>query len=112
MSSRPQLSFEEYRVLLRHDLMTFIERSFYELNPQANFLAGKYIELIAATLEKCRIGKTKRLILNLPPRTLKSHALALRFRRGCSGTIPRSKSSAQATGRISRISMQEIAELS
>ena len=77
--SLPQLSFEEYRVLLRNDLMTFVERSFYELNPQANFLAGRYIELVATTLEKCRTGKTKRLILNLPPRTLKSHAASVAF---------------------------------
>jgi len=51
MSAIPQLPFEEYRVLLRNDLMSFIERSFYELNPQANFQAGRYIELVAAALE-------------------------------------------------------------
>ena len=79
MSTAAQLSFEEYRVLLRNDFMSFIERSFYELNPQANFLAGQYIELVAAALEKCRTGKTKRLILNLPPRTLKSHAASVAF---------------------------------
>jgi hypothetical protein len=79
MSTTAQLSFEEYRVLLRNDLMSFIERSFYELNPQANFLAGQYIELVASVLEKCRTGKTKRLILNLPPRTLKSHAASVAF---------------------------------
>ena len=79
MSNLSQLSFEEYRVLLRNDMMSFIERSFYELNPQANFLAGRYIELVAAALEKCRTGKTKRLILNLPPRTLKSHAASVAF---------------------------------
>jgi predicted phage terminase large subunit-like protein len=75
----PQVSFDEYRVLLRNDLMSFIERSFYELNPQANFIAGEYIELLAATLEKCCTGKTKRLIINLPPRTLKSHAASVAF---------------------------------
>jgi hypothetical protein len=79
MSSIAQLSFEEYRVMERNDLMSFIERSFYELNPQANFLAGQYIELLAATLEKCRTRKTKRLIINLPPRTLKSHAASVAF---------------------------------
>jgi predicted phage terminase large subunit-like protein len=62
---------------MRNDFMTFIERSFYELNPQANFISGQYIELLAATLEKCRTGKTKRQILNLPPRTLKSHAASV-----------------------------------
>ncbi len=79
MTTIPQLSFEEYRAVMRNDFMTFIERSFYELNPQANFMAGQYIELVAANLEKCRTGKTKRLILNLPPRTLKSHAASVAF---------------------------------
>jgi len=79
MSNASQLSFEEYRVLLRNDLTSFIERSFYELNPQANFVPGEYIELLAATLERCRTGKTKRLIINLPPRTLKSHAASVAF---------------------------------
>jgi predicted phage terminase large subunit-like protein len=48
-----------------------------ELNPQANFFGGPYIDLAAATLERCRTGKTKRLIVNLPPRTLKSHAASV-----------------------------------
>ncbi len=77
--SAPTLSFEEYQVILRNDFSSFVERSFYELNPQANFMAGKYIELLAATLEKCRTGMTKRLIANLPPRTLKSHAANVAF---------------------------------
>ncbi len=79
MSSAIQLTFEEYQTILRNNFASFIERSFYELNPQANFLPGRYIELVAATLEKCRTGKTKRLILNLPPRTLKSHAASVAF---------------------------------
>jgi predicted phage terminase large subunit-like protein len=79
VSSAIQLTFEEYQAVLRNDFASFIERSFYELNPQANFVPGQYIELVAATLEKCRTGETKRLIINLPPRTLKSHAATVAF---------------------------------
>jgi predicted phage terminase large subunit-like protein len=79
MISTAELSLGEYRVLLRNDLVTFIERAFYELNPHADFIPGQYIDLMAATLEKCRMGQTKRLILNLPPRTLKSHAASVAF---------------------------------
>ena len=32
-----ELSCEEYDCILRQDLMSFTERSFYELNPRANF---------------------------------------------------------------------------
>jgi predicted phage terminase large subunit-like protein len=77
MTSTIELSLEEYRVLLRNDFVTFIERSFYELNPQAKFIAGQYIDLLASALEKCRTGQIKRLILNLPPRTLKSNAASV-----------------------------------
>jgi predicted phage terminase large subunit-like protein len=79
VSSAIQLTLEEYRAVLRNDFASFIERSFYELNPQANFQPSPYVELLAATLEKCRTGKTKRLITNLPPRTLKSHAATVAF---------------------------------
>ena len=48
--------------------MSFIERSFYELNPQTPFLTAPYIELMASKLEACRHGKIKRLIIDLPPR--------------------------------------------
>ncbi len=79
MSNAVELSTGEYHAILRNDYTTFIERSFSELNPQAFFQHGRYIELLAATLEKCRTGKTKRLIINLPPRTLKSHAASVAF---------------------------------
>jgi len=79
MSSAYLLSLEEYRTILRNDLASFIERSFLELNPQTRFIPGQYIELLAATLEKCRNGKTRRQIINLPPRSLKSHAASVAF---------------------------------
>lgn len=74
-----QFPMDEYRAILRNDFTSFIERSFMELNPQAEFIPGKYIELLASKLEKCRTGETKRLIINLPPRTLKSHATSVAY---------------------------------
>jgi predicted phage terminase large subunit-like protein len=79
MSDSRALSAAEYEVVLRNDFTSFIERSFYELNPHANFISGKYIELLASALDRCRTGLTKRLIVNLPPRTLKSHAASVAF---------------------------------
>jgi hypothetical protein len=37
----------EYAEILRRDLMSFIERSFYEVNPQTRLLRAPHIELIA-----------------------------------------------------------------
>jgi len=62
----------DYEHILRHDLMSFIERCFYELNPQTAFSSSLHIEAIADELEACRLGRTKRLIINIPPRHLKS----------------------------------------
>ena len=74
-----QLTEREYAYILKHDLMTFIERSFRELNPNTSFEANWHIDIIAAKLEECRRGKVRRLIVNLPPRSLKSHAITVAF---------------------------------
>jgi predicted phage terminase large subunit-like protein len=73
------LSAEEYRLILRRDFTSFVERSFYELNPQTPLFLGRHIEVIATKLEACRQGKIKRLIINLPPRHLKSHCASVAF---------------------------------
>jgi predicted phage terminase large subunit-like protein len=73
------LSHAEYEFILQRDLMSFVERSFYELNPQAEFFRGFHIEAMAAKLEACRLGHIKRLIVNLPPRSLKSHCVSVAF---------------------------------
>jgi len=45
-----------YADLMRHDLCSFIHRSFLELNPQTPFLSNWHIELLAAKLEEVRRG--------------------------------------------------------
>lgn len=69
----------ELQCLLRLDLFSFIERSFYELNPETAFLPNWHIEVLASELERCRRGETKRLIINVPPRSLKSHCATIAF---------------------------------
>lgn len=63
---------EEYSALLRQDFSAFLERSFYQLNPSTPFLRNWHIDVIAAELDACRRGETTRLIINVPPRSLKS----------------------------------------
>jgi predicted phage terminase large subunit-like protein len=83
-----KLSPEEYKFILRNDLVSFIERGFHELNPQTRFLCGPHIEVIATKLEACRQGKIKRLIINLGPRGLKSHCTSIAFPAWCLGHNP------------------------
>jgi hypothetical protein len=73
------LSRREYGLILRSDLSCFAERCFAELNPRAPFLPNCHIEVIAAKLTAVREGKIKRLIINLPPRHLKSLLASIAF---------------------------------
>ncbi len=68
-----------YAHVLRHDLYAFIHRSFKELNAQTHFLSNWHLEVLAAKLEDVRRGRCKRLIVNVPPRHLKSHAISIAF---------------------------------
>ena len=74
-----ELSHHEYDAVLRSDLGFFAERCFYELNPQAAFLPNWHIEAIAAKLAAVAQGKIQRLIINLPPRHLKSLLTSVAF---------------------------------
>jgi hypothetical protein len=53
----------ELSALLRRDFDTFVERSFYELNPHTNFHRNWHISLIATKLEAVRRGEIRRLII-------------------------------------------------
>jgi predicted phage terminase large subunit-like protein len=68
------LSVRELRALMHLDFCSFLQRSFHELMPQAKFWPNWHIEHIVGKLEACRQGKIKRLIINVPPRSLKSLA--------------------------------------
>jgi len=69
---KADLSQKELETILRLDFYAFIERCFYQLNPQTRFHRNWHIEMIAAKLDACRRGDTLRLIVNVPPRNLKS----------------------------------------
>lgn len=73
------LTPDEYEIILRNDLSSFIERSFYEVNPGKSLMMAPYISLIASKLEACREGKIKRLAICMPPRYLKSHCVSVAF---------------------------------
>ena len=73
------ISPEEYACILRSDLTSFIEASFYELHPGKRLDLAPHIEVVATKLEAVRRGEIKRLIINLPPRHLKSHCVSVAF---------------------------------
>ena len=68
-----------YAGILRNDFGAFLHRGFLELKPGDKFEPNWHIEVLAAKLEDVRRGACKRLIVNLPPRQLKSYAAAIAF---------------------------------
>jgi len=58
--------------ILRTDFVAFLMRCFLILNPGATFLPNWHIEALAYYLELIRAGGLRRLIVNMPPRSLKS----------------------------------------
>jgi predicted phage terminase large subunit-like protein len=63
----------------RTDLASFARKCFHQLNPGSAFLPNWHIEAIAHHLELVRRGKIKRLIINVPPRSLKSMVSSVSF---------------------------------
>ena len=86
--SSETLSLGEYRALLRRDFVSFAQRCFRELNPRTRFAMGWHIEVIAAKLAAVRAGKIRRLVVNLPPRHLKSLLASVAFPAWCLGREP------------------------
>ncbi|MDE3016051.1 MAG: phage terminase large subunit [Pseudomonadota bacterium] len=58
--------------LLKRDLPSFIGKTLATADPAAAYLPNWHIDLIAEYLEAARKGEITRLIINLPPRCLKS----------------------------------------
>lgn len=63
--------------LYRSDLPSFTKFAFHELSPEQNVDIGWHVDVMADALQGCLTRDTRRLILNLPPRSLKSHCASL-----------------------------------
>src|SRR2546423_12190203 len=82
------LTRAEYEFLLRRDFATFAGRCFQDLNPQTDLAMNWHLDVIAAKLTAVRQGTIRRLIINLPPRHLKSLLASIAFPAWCLGHDP------------------------
>ena len=82
------LDLAEYEALLRADFAWFAARAFCELNPHTDFATNWHFLVIAAKLAAVLEGKIRRLIVNVPPRYLKSHLASVTFPAWCLGHRP------------------------
>src|SRR5271166_288377 len=67
------------RALLRTNFGAFVHKVFMTLAPGQEFVPAWYLSAIAYLLERVLRGETKRLIINLPPRSLKSITVSVAF---------------------------------
>ena len=65
--------------LLRNDFPAFIRKTFMTLNPGVAFCDNWHVNAIAHHLELVRLGTIKRLIITMPPRSLKSISASIAF---------------------------------
>lgn len=91
MTTPVPLSRAVLDIVLRHDLAAFVERAFATLNPAARFMANWHIHCICWHLEQVALGNIKRLIINLPPRHLKSFSCSVAFPAWVLGRTPTQK---------------------
>lgn len=63
---------EAFDALLRTRLAAFTRKAFHTVDPNAEYLHNWHIDLIAEYLEACTRREIKRLIINIPPRYMKS----------------------------------------
>lgn len=65
--------------ILRQDFNCFINKVFNTINPGIKYQSNWHIELISEYLQAIQNGNIKRLIINMPPRSLKSICVGVAF---------------------------------
>ncbi len=84
----------EHRILqalLRQDLGAFTEKVFRALEPGQPYLHNWHLDHIAEALARVERGDLKRLIINVPPRSLKSILVSVAFSAWVLGRDPRKR---------------------
>jgi predicted phage terminase large subunit-like protein len=65
--------------IIRTDFPSYIRKIFQTLSPSATYSDNWHIHAIAYQLERVQRGEIRRLIINLPPRSLKSQICSVAF---------------------------------
>ena len=82
---------QEFDAILRTDLCAFVQRCFVHLNPGTRFERNWHHEAITYQLDRVFCGDVKRLIVNAPPRGLKSLIGSVAFPAWVMGKQPTAK---------------------
>ena len=68
-----------FDAILRNDFASFIGKTFETVVPASSYISNWHIEAIAWHLQQCAEKKIRRLIITLPPRSLKSICASVAF---------------------------------
>jgi hypothetical protein len=66
------LQQQDLGAIIRYDFCSFVRKVFTTVSPGGEFSGSWHIEAIAHALGKVACGEIRRLIINVPPRSLKS----------------------------------------
>jgi hypothetical protein len=80
-----------YNDILRDNLASFIQKAFCTVDPSTEYMDNWHIDLIADRLELLTKSKIKRLIINVPPRSLKSVCVSVAWPAWILGRNPAAK---------------------
>jgi predicted phage terminase large subunit-like protein len=78
----------EFDALSREDFAAFAQRAFHTLYSRTPFQTNWHLEVIAARLDAVHDGRIRRLLINLPPRHLKSLLASVAFPAWLLGHMP------------------------
>ena len=76
------------QAVLRSNFTAFVQKSFNTLSPGQVFIPNWHIDAIAYQLDRVRRGEVRRLIINMPPRSLKSIMASVAFPAFVLGQVP------------------------
>lgn len=82
---------EALKAVLRSDFSYFIQKSFYTITGGETYHHNWHIDVIAEALQGCIDGNIKRLIINVPPRYMKSICASVAFPAWILGRQPNAK---------------------
>jgi predicted phage terminase large subunit-like protein len=91
-----------FDALMREDLASFVVKTFHTVDPGAPYLHNWHIDLIAEYLTACYNRDITRLVINIPPRYMKSITATVAFPAWLLGKDPAEKIiAASYSGRLS-----------
>lgn len=74
-----ELPEDIWDAMTRHDFLTFLGRVMAELEPGTHYEENWHLEVIAGKLLAVQTGDNLRLIINMPPRAMKTITVSIAF---------------------------------